>query len=110
MDAIRRIEQLVQQHPVVLFMKGNKRRPLSESSMLALQALNGCTEQVFTVDITRDPEIRAFLPKYANLEGFPQLYLQGELIGGHEVMQELAERGELCRMLASIHQQWQKAS
>ena len=110
MDAIRRIEQLVKCHPAVLFMKGTAQRPLSEGSWQAIQALNGCVEQVHVVDITRDPEIRAFLPKYADLEGFPQFYLQGDLIGGHEVMSELASRGQLCRMLASIHQQLQKAS
>ncbi len=110
MDAISRIDRLVKCHPAVLFLKGTPKRPLSEGSMLAVRALNGCLEQVHLVDITRDPEIRAFLPKYADLEGFPQFYLQGDLIGGHEVMLELAERGELCRMLESIHQQWQKAS
>ncbi len=110
MDAIHRIAQLVAAYPAVLFLKGTAKNPLSEGSLRSLNALGEYVDQVHLVDITQDPEIRAFLPKYADLDGFPQFYLQGELIGGHEVMEELAASGELYRILSSIKQQWQQAS
>lgn len=110
MDAIHRIQNIVNHSPAVLFLKGDLHMPLSESSYQAAQVLKICSDQLTIIDVTQDAEIRAFLPKFRNWSNFPQLYLQGELIGGAEIIQELASQGELCEMVRSSTQQMKRAS
>ena len=101
MEVMDRICHQLNVHPIVLFMRGTPEKPMCEGSHTASQVLTQCGAAYLAVDIQTDPEIRASLPKFADVPGFPQLFLQGELIGGAEVLVDLHEQGELAPMLAS---------
>ena len=101
MAAMERIKAELEAHPVVLFMKGTPEVPMCGYSKRAVDALRAAgARQLHTVNVMADPEIRANLPRYADWPTFPQLYVQGELIGGADIVAELAEAGELARIVA----------
>lgn len=99
MEAVDRIKQILEFHRVVLFMRGRPDRPMCEGSAMAAEALISTGETFHVIDVQNDPEIRAYLPKYSDQKGFPQFFLQGELIGGAEIVRELSEQGELGPMV-----------
>ncbi|HEX5487680.1 MAG TPA: Grx4 family monothiol glutaredoxin [Rhodanobacteraceae bacterium] len=105
MDVIERIKQTLTRHPIVLYMKGTPDYPMCGFSMRTSQALNAIGEQYFSVNVLEDPEIRANLPRYSNWPTFPQLYINGELIGGCDITLELYESGELQRMVGEASKQ-----
>lgn len=105
MDVIERIKQTLSEHPVVLYMKGTPEFPMCGFSMRTSQALNATGAEYFSVNVLEDPEIRANLPRYSNWPTFPQLYINGELIGGCDITLELHESGELQRMVAEAARQ-----
>ena len=105
MDVIERIKQTLAEHPVVLYMKGTPDFPMCGFSMRTSQALNATGAEYFSVNVLEDPEIRANLPRYSNWPTFPQLYINGELIGGCDIALELYESGELQRMVAEAGKQ-----
>ena len=76
-------------------MKGSPNAPQCGFSQRASQALMSCGERFAFVDILQNPEIRANLPSYANWPTFPQLWVQGELVGGCDIIMEMYESGEL---------------
>lgn len=100
MSATDRIRALLASHPVVLFMKGTPQYPMCGCSDRAARALDACGQPYHAVNVLADPEIRAQLPRYSNWPTFPQLFIEGELIGGCDITAELHEQGELARMLA----------
>ena len=100
MDINERIKNTLSQHPIVLYMKGTPQFPMfcfSARTSHALAAV-GATDY-FSVNVLEDPEIRANLPRYSNWPTFPQLYINGELIGGCDITLELYQSGELQRMV-----------
>jgi monothiol glutaredoxin len=105
MDVIERIKQTLAGHPVVLYMKGTPEFPMCGFSMRTSQALSATGAEYFSVNVLEDPEIRANLPRYSNWPTFPQLYINGELIGGCDITLELYESGELQRMVAEAGKQ-----
>lgn len=100
MDINERIKSTLEGNPIVLYMKGTPQFPMCGFSARTVQALNaaGATE-FFSVNVLEDPEIRANLPRYSNWPTFPQLYINGELIGGCDITLELYQSGELQRMV-----------
>lgn len=100
MDVMERIRGIIAAHPVVLFMKGTPRHPMCGFSQRAAKALADCGAEFHVVNVLEDPEIRANLPRHANWPTFPQLYINGELIGGCDITLELYESGALRGMLA----------
>lgn len=94
-----KIKQQIAEHPILLYMKGTPEMPQCGFSARACQALNACGEKFAFVNILENPDVRAELPKYANWPTFPQLYLNGELVGGCDIMIELFEQGELQKMI-----------
>ena len=101
MAVMQRIRDEVEQHPIVLFMKGTPQFPMCGFSNRAAQALREAgVAELHTVNVLEDPEIRANLPRYSNWPTFPQLFIHGELIGGCDITLELHESGELARMVA----------
>ncbi len=100
MSAVDRIKTEVESHPIVLFMKGTAQFPMCGFSSRTVQALKaaGATE-LHTINVLEDPEIRANLPRYSNWPTFPQLFINGELIGGCDITIELYESGELARIV-----------
>jgi monothiol glutaredoxin len=99
MDAMERIQQLVTDNPVIIFMKGTPQFPRCGFSARASQALAQCGEPFAHVNIFEEPEIYQNLPRFANWPTFPQIYVGGELVGGCDITLELFQRGELQKMV-----------
>lgn len=102
MDVMDRIKQVVEDNPIVLFMKGTPQFPMCGFSMRAAQALKECGARFAHVNVLEDPEVRANLPHYSNWPTFPQLFIAGELIGGCDITLELRDSGELKRMIDEL--------
>jgi monothiol glutaredoxin len=101
MDAQERIKQQVTGNPVVLYMKGTPQFPQCGFSANAVQILKACgVEQVFTVNVLEEPEIREGIKEYANWPTIPQLYVNGEFVGGSDIMREMYQSGELQKLLS----------
>ena len=100
MPVMERIQAEVDGHPIVLFMKGTPQFPMCGFSSRAVQALRAAgANPMHTVNVLEEPEIRANLPRYSDWPTFPQLFIDGELIGGCDITLELLESGELQRMV-----------
>ena len=99
MDVMERIKQQVEGNPVILYMKGTPQMPMCGFSARAAQVLKNCGVEFAYVNVLADQEIFYNLPRYANWPTFPQLYINGELIGGSDIMLELFQKGELQKML-----------
>ena len=105
MDTKQRIHEQVTSHPVVLFMKGTPQMPQCGFSQLAVQVLNACGVQQFhSVNVLADNEIRQGIKEYANWPTIPQLYINGEFVGGSDIVKEMYESGELQKMLEGVKQ------
>jgi len=99
------IQAELEQHPLVLFMKGTPQYPMCAYSSRAVQTLQSAgAMQLRTVNVLQWPEIRANLPRYSNWPTFPQFFMHGELIGGCDIIVELHQAGELARMVAEVGQ------
>jgi monothiol glutaredoxin len=90
-----RIQALVEEHPVLLFMKGSKIFPQCGFSNSATQILGTFTVDFHTVDVLEDPLIRAGIKEFSQWPTIPQLYFEGEFIGGSDIMIEMYQNGEL---------------
>ena len=101
METIEKIKQQLAENPIILYMKGSPKLPSCGFSAQASQALMSCGEPFAYVDILQNPEIRANLPKYANWPTFPQLWVNGELVGGSDIILEMFEKGELQTLIKS---------
>jgi monothiol glutaredoxin len=95
-----RIKSVIETEPVTLFMKGTPQFVMCGNSERALQALRSAGAPVTSVDILPDPEIRQELSTLSGWPTIPQVFIRGELVGGADIVQELAETGELERKLA----------
>ena len=95
-----RIKSVIETEPVTLFMKGTPQFVMCGNSERALQALRSAGAPVTTVDVLPDPEIRQELSTLSGWPTIPQVFIRGELVGGADIVQELAETGDLERKLA----------
>jgi monothiol glutaredoxin len=103
-DVAQRIDQLVKSHPVVLFMKGTSQFPMCGFSGRAIQVLRACgVHDPMTVNVLEDEDIRQGIKTYANWPTIPQLYVNGEFVGGSDIMMEMYQTGELQQLLSSAH-------
>jgi monothiol glutaredoxin len=102
MNTQERIKDIVEGHQVVLFMKGTAQFPMCGFSGRAIQILKavGAT-QLHTVNVLEDEEIRQGIKEFANWPTIPQLYLNGEFIGGSDIMMEMYESGELQQLFTT---------
>lgn len=101
MDVQQRIHEQVTTHPVVLYMKGTPQMPQCGFSATAVQILKlSGVDELFTVNVLADDEIRQGIKQYANWPTIPQLYVKGEFVGGSDIMREMYESGELKQVLA----------
>lgn len=89
------IRQQIADNPILLYMKGSPQAPQCGFSAQTVQCLMACGERFAYVDVLSNPEIRATLPGYANWPTFPQLYVDGELVGGCDIITEMYQAGEL---------------
>lgn len=95
-----RIKSVIDNEPVSLFMKGTPTFIMCGNSERALKALRDAGAPVTTIDILPDPEIRQELSTLSGWPTIPQVFIKGELVGGADIVAELAETGELERKLA----------
>jgi monothiol glutaredoxin len=103
MSAQEKIRDTVTSNPVVLFMKGSPQMPMCGFSATATQILQLCgVENFVTVDVLQDPEIRQGIKEYANWPTIPQLYVNGEFVGGSDIMREMYQSGELQKILEGV--------
>jgi len=98
-DVRTRIEQQIEENPVILYMKGTPQLPMCGFSMRTVEALKQCNKPFAFVNIIADPAIRETLPQVSDWPTFPQLYIEKELVGGCDIVMELAESGELQKMI-----------
>ena len=105
MDTQQVIRGQVTGHPVVLYMKGTPQMPQCGFSHMAVQVLQACgVKQFFTVNVLENPDIRQGIKEYANWPTIPQLYVNGEFVGGSDIMKEMYESGELHKVLEGVKQ------
>jgi monothiol glutaredoxin len=106
MDTQQRIKQQVEANPVVLYMKGTPQMPQCGFSAMAVQVLQACGVSTFaTVNVLADPEIRQGIKEFANWPTIPQLYVNGEFVGGADILREMYQSGELQKLLEPVKQQ-----
>lgn len=103
-DIISKIKDQIATNPILLYMKGTPEQPQCGFSAQAVKALQACGARFASIDILANPDIRQALPQYANWPTFPQLYIQGELVGGCDIMMELYQNGELKSMIQAVNQ------
>jgi monothiol glutaredoxin len=99
MDVLERIDEQVKNNPIVIYMKGTPQMPMCGYSSRASQAMQSCGVEFAYVNVLADPEIFENLPRYQNWPTFPQIYVNGELIGGHDILMEMYQKGELQPLL-----------
>ena len=99
-DMKTKIEAMLTENKVVLFMKGSPQFPQCGFSARATAILNELGTKFHAVDVLQDPEIRQGIKDYGNWPTIPQLYIDKELVGGSDIMMEMYESGELKTMLA----------
>ena len=100
MDNQQRIQEMIASHPVVLFMKGSAQFPMCGFSGQAVQILKACgIDKPFTVNVLEDEAIRQGIKAFSDWPTIPQLYIDGEFIGGSDIMREMYEQGELQPLL-----------
>ena len=99
-DARTRIDELVKSNDVVLFMKGTALFPQCGFSSRAIAILDRLGATYETVDVLQDPEVRNGIKEYSNWPTIPQLYVNGEFVGGCDIMKEMYQAGELQKLIS----------
>ena len=106
MEAREFIEKTVTDNPVVLFMKGTAQFPQCGFSGRAIQILKSCgVRNLDTVNVLEDDEVRQAIKDYSSWPTIPQLYIQGEFVGGSDIMAEMFQSGELQKIVPAESQQ-----
>ena len=103
-DTQKQIEDLVKSHPIVLFMNGNASFPMCGFSGRAIQILKACgveSGQLTTVNVLENEAVRQGIKDYSHWPTIPQLYVNGEFVGGSDIMMEMYESGELQQMVSA---------
>ncbi|AMA64684.1 Glutaredoxin-4 [Candidatus Arsenophonus lipoptenae] len=99
MNIIEKIKHQIEKNPIIIYMKGSPKFPNCGFSAQAVKALSACGERFAYVDILLNHDIRTELPKYANWPTFPQLWIDGKLIGGCDIITEMYQKGELQKLI-----------
>ena len=98
--ALETIKRQISENPILLYMKGSPQAPQCGFSAKTIECMVSCGQRFAYVDILGNPEIRATLPSYAEWPTFPQLWVEGELVGGCDIVTEMFESGELEALLS----------
>lgn len=100
MDPIERIKNVVESHRVVLFMKGSPTFPQCGFSARTVEVLKACDADFHHVDVIAEPDFRQHLPSFSEWPTFPQLFIDGELVGGCDIVLGMYQSGDLQKMTA----------
>ncbi len=98
-DYHKEIEKIISKKPIILFMKGSKLMPLCGFSSSVVDILKTYSITFETMDVLQDNDLRTHLKTYTNWPTFPQLYVQGEFVGGCDIIMQLHSEGELKKIL-----------
>jgi monothiol glutaredoxin len=102
MDAKQFIQKTIEDHPVVLFMKGTAQFPQCGFSGRTVQVLKACgVRDMVTVNVLEDEDVRQAVKDFSNWPTIPQLYVHGEFVGGSDIVSEMYESGELQKLLTA---------
>ncbi len=99
MDIMEKIQKIVDENAIVIFMKGTPQFPQCGFSARTVEALNRCGEEFAFVNIFEEQEVYKNLPAFSDWPTFPQVFINGELIGGCDITMELFQQGELEKMV-----------
>jgi len=102
MDVIEQIKATIAENPILLFMKGSPEMPQCGFSMRTAEALKACNKEFAYVDVMANQEIRSNLPQISNWPTFPQVFINGELVGGCDIVLDLYQKGELQTMVENV--------
>ena len=102
MDIIEKINNQIADNKILLYMKGSPDKPECGFSQRASQILMACGKEFSFVDILSNPEIRQELPSVSEWPTFPQLFINGGLVGGSDIMMEMYQNGELKELIDSV--------
>lgn len=105
MDMNETIKSQLEENPIIIYMKGTPQAPQCGFSARTVQALMACGERFAFVNILDNQDLRDALKVYSNWPTYPQLYINGELVGGCDIVLELAESGELTEMVKAAASQ-----
>ena len=100
-SARERIDEIVRDNDIVLFMKGTELFPQCGFSSRAVAILNHLGVSFKTVDVLQDPDVRQGVKEYSDWPTIPQLYVKGQFVGGSDIMMEMFENGELQQLVAA---------
>ena len=98
-----KIKEMIQENKMILFMKGSPYEPKCGFSARTVQALIECEAEFSYLDILENPEVRETLPSVSDWPTFPQLFVDGELVGGCDIITEMHTNGELKQLLTEAH-------
>jgi len=105
MDINETIKSQLEENPIILYMKGTPQAPQCGFSAKTVQALMACGERFAFVNILDNQELREALKVYSSWPTYPQLYINGELVGGCDIVLEMSESGELASMVKEAARQ-----
>jgi len=100
MNVQDKIRKQVEDNPIILYMKGTPQFPQCGFSGRATQLLNACGAKFASVNVLAEPDIREGIKQFSNWPTIPQLFINGQLVGGSDIMMELYEKGELQKLVA----------
>jgi len=109
MSTVEKIQRQIAENPILRYRKGSPKLPSCGYSAQAVQALSAGGERFAYVDILQNPDIRAEMPKFANWPTFPQLWVDGELVGGCDIIVEMLQRGELQTLIKETAEKFKEA-
>ena len=95
-----KIQKLIDDNQILLFMKGDPKLPQCGFSSLACQVLDASGAKYETYDVLQDPDVREGIKAYSNWPTIPQLYIKGEFVGGADIIKEMYESGELVKLIS----------
>lgn len=104
-EVIDRIKSAITENRICIFMKGNRNFPMCGFSAATVQVFDELGVPYATVDVLSDPELREQIKVYSNWPTIPQVYIDGKLIGGCDIIRELYETGELQQLVKSAPSQ-----
>lgn len=105
MNVQERIKETIGSHRVVLFMKGTPQFPQCGFSSRVVQILEACNTEFTSVNVLSDMEIREGIKQYSSWPTIPQVYIDGEFVGGSDILMSMYQNGELQNKLAADQQQ-----
>ena len=105
METQEKIRRVIEENSVMLFMKGSPDFPQCGFSGRVVQILEACGAKYGSADVLVDPDLRQGIKAYSNWPTIPQLYIQGELIGGCDIVMEMHENGELKKKIDALDRQ-----